>query len=241
MQRWAAMADLPTDPDLAPDAGAREQRASALPPGVLARYDSENDSASLAILRSTGELLARKSPSEVTLREIAKHAGVNYGLIHRHFGTKDELVVRLFREFSDYGGSLMRDTDSIYTALRQAFNAESGAFAEIFAWVILDRVEPERVWADRSLMGELAERIETTWEEGTPPPLTRERFDPRLIATFASLVISVWEFYAPYIAVMGDYADRDPSEVKAEVLDLLQLLVAAAAPAGPARPSGPDR
>ncbi len=229
------MANVPPEPTR-PEPPSPRTPPSALPPGVLARYDNEEDTASLAILRSTGELLARKSPSEVSLREIAKHAGVNYGLIHRHFGTKDELVVRLFREFSDYGGSLMRDTDSIYTALRQAFNAESGAFAEIFAWVVLDRVEPERVWADRSLMGELAERIETTWQEGTPPPLTRERFDPRLIATFTSLVISVWEFYAPYVAVMGDYADRDPGEVKAEVLDLLQLLVSAAAPRPPAAP-----
>ena len=228
------MGNPPTEPDPRPATVRRRKRASALPPGVLARYDSDDgsdgDDASVAILRSTGELLARKSPSEVTLREIAKHAGVNYGLIHRHFGTKDELVLQLFRAFSDYGGSLMRDTGSIYTALQQAFNAESGAFAEIFAWVILDRVEPERVWADRSLMGELAEQIETTWQQGTPPPLTRQRFDPRVLATFASLVISVWEFYAPYVAVMGDYADRDPGEVKAEVLDLLQLLVAATAP-----------
>lgn len=71
--------------------------------------------------------------------------------------------------------------------------------------------------------------------------MARERFDPRLIATFASLVISVWEFYAPYIAVMGAYADRDPGQVKAEVLDLLQLLVAAAAPAGLTRTGNPGR
>ncbi len=212
--------------------GARRRpRASALPAGLFALQNAEDDTTPLAILRSTGELLARKSPSEVTLREIAKHAGVNYGLIHRHFGTKDELVLQLFRAFSDYGGSLMRDTGSIYTALRQAFNAESGAFAEIFAWVILDRVDPERVWADTTLMAELAEQIETTWEEGTPAPIARQRFDPRVLATFTSLVISVWEFYAPYLAVMGEYAERDPGEVKAEVLDLLQLLVAATAPA----------
>jgi AcrR family transcriptional regulator len=202
----------------------------ALPPALLERQARNTDDPSAAILRSAGELLARKSPSEVSLREIALHAGVNYGLIHRHFGTKDELVLRLFQAFSDYGGSLMRDTDSIYTSLRQAFTAESGAFAEIFAWVILDRVDPERVWGDRSAMHEVAGQIRDAWEKGTPPPPTDRAFDPRVVASLSALVIAVWEFYAPYVAVMGDYQDREPADVNLEVLELLQLLVAVTRP-----------
>jgi AcrR family transcriptional regulator len=202
----------------------------ALPPALLERTATTPDDPSAAILRSAGELLARKSPSEVSLREIAAHAGVNYGLIHRHFGTKDELVLRLFQAFSDYGGSLMRDTDSVYTSLRQAFTAESGAFAEIFAWVILDRVDPSRVWGDRSVMHEVTGQIREAWEHATPPPPTDRAFDPRVVATLSALVISVWEFYAPYVAAMGDYEERDPADVKTEVLELLQLLVAVTRP-----------
>ena len=200
---------------------------SAVPKGLLARDD---DTVSAAILRSAGELLARNSPSEVTLRAIAAHAGVNYGLIHRHFGTKEALILRLFDAFGRYGGSLMQDAASIYEAIANAFDAESGAFADILAWMILDRVEPDRLWGDLTVMHDAADRTARAWDEHTPLPSTRPAFDPRVVSTLAVLVISVWEFYSPYIATMGDYADRDPADVKCEVLELLQLMIGAASP-----------
>lgn len=44
-----------------------------------------------ALIRSAAELFAEHGVSGVSLREIATHAGVNHGLIHRHFGSKDNL------------------------------------------------------------------------------------------------------------------------------------------------------
>jgi AcrR family transcriptional regulator len=45
-----------------------------------------------AIHESAIELLAERGPREVTVREIAARARVNHALVHRHFGTKDELI-----------------------------------------------------------------------------------------------------------------------------------------------------
>ncbi len=208
---------------------ARTEDPPAVPRGLLAR-DDDTDPVPAAILRSAGELLSRNSPSEVTLREIAAHAGVNYGLIHRHFGTKEALILRLFDAFAKYGASLMQDAESIYEAIAKAFEAESGAFAEILAWMILDRVEPDRLWGDLTVMHDAADRTASAWDEHTPLPPTRPVFDPRVVSTLAVLVISVWEFYAPYVATMGDYPDRDAADVKREVLELLQLMIAAATP-----------
>lgn len=45
-----------------------------------------------AILNAAEELLASEGIEQVTLRQIADRAGVQHGLITRHFGTKQELL-----------------------------------------------------------------------------------------------------------------------------------------------------
>ena len=45
-----------------------------------------------AIQAAAIELLAEHGPREVTVRAIAERARVNHALVHRHFGTKDDLI-----------------------------------------------------------------------------------------------------------------------------------------------------
>ena len=48
-----------------------------------------------AILASATELFAEKGPSAVSIRDIALKAKVNHGLIHRHFGSKENLRLQV--------------------------------------------------------------------------------------------------------------------------------------------------
>jgi AcrR family transcriptional regulator len=43
------------------------------------------------LIDAAGELLRTRSPSAVSGRELARQAGVNYGLVHRYFGSKDQV------------------------------------------------------------------------------------------------------------------------------------------------------
>src|SRR5690242_2767504 len=45
-----------------------------------------------AVLDAATELFADKGPDAVTVREVADRASVNHALIHRHYGTKQELL-----------------------------------------------------------------------------------------------------------------------------------------------------
>lgn len=45
-----------------------------------------------ALIAAGTELFAELGPDAVSLRAVAQHAGVNYGLVHRHFGTKEALL-----------------------------------------------------------------------------------------------------------------------------------------------------
>jgi TetR/AcrR family transcriptional regulator, repressor for neighboring sulfatase len=44
------------------------------------------------LLASAIELFARHGPASVSIRDVALHAGLNHGLLHRHFGSKDALI-----------------------------------------------------------------------------------------------------------------------------------------------------
>lgn len=45
-----------------------------------------------AVLRSAADLFAERGPAATSIRDIAAHSRVNHGLIHRHFGTKHQLI-----------------------------------------------------------------------------------------------------------------------------------------------------
>ncbi|MBX3286199.1 MAG: TetR/AcrR family transcriptional regulator [Actinobacteria bacterium] len=50
------------------------------------------DSPRAKLLAAAVELFSEQGPASVSIRDIARHAGVNHGLIHRHFGSKDDLL-----------------------------------------------------------------------------------------------------------------------------------------------------
>jgi AcrR family transcriptional regulator len=221
-----------------PDANAatpKSRRRTPRPSGnVLPAWIAEHiehgpDDPKGAILRAAAELMAEHSPSEVSLRAIAARAGVNYGLIHRHYGTKDKLLVEIFQEFTDYGAEQIRASGSIHEAIRRTFTLDSGGFARILAWVALDGVAAENTFADTTGMAVFQSLIEKEWQDASGPH-RRDHFDPRVVSSFVMLMISVWDFYAPYMQQVDDWGDRDLADAHAEVLELMQTLVSAAAP-----------
>src|SRR5687768_8603632 len=46
-----------------------------------------------AILQATEKLLPKHNPADISLRQIAEAAKVNYSLIHRYFGTKESVIM----------------------------------------------------------------------------------------------------------------------------------------------------
>lgn len=63
------------------------------------------------ILRAAEELLATQAPSDVSLRQIARHGGFQHSLITRHFGSKDELVAEVVRRTMSAYADAVGDTD----------------------------------------------------------------------------------------------------------------------------------
>ncbi|MFI1380047.1 TetR/AcrR family transcriptional regulator [Embleya sp. NPDC020886] len=185
------------------------------------------------ILAAATELFHERSPAAVSLREIARRAGVNYGLIHHYFGTKEAVLAEVFRASSGHGGRLLADAEDTGTALAR-LGRDPRAYARMLAWAVLDS-DTSKVFADESpAIRMLAELVGREWEAGPASDPARDRYDPRVVAATSVLAVLAWSVFAPYVFPAAGLADRDPDDVHAEVLDLLRDMIATTGP-------GPDR
>jgi len=70
-----------------------------------------------AILRAARELFAARGVSGVSVRDIAAAAGVNHALVHRYFGTKDEMVAAILSAEAERMSSMGRPDAEAATSL----------------------------------------------------------------------------------------------------------------------------
>ena len=83
------------------------------------------DAVRRALIDAAKSLMGMRSPRQVSGRELAQHAGVNYGLIHHYFGTKDNVFAEAVKEATeamgrrwDEGGILPVNTSDEATSYR---------------------------------------------------------------------------------------------------------------------------
>ena len=100
-----------------------------------------------ALITAATELFSARGPSAVSVREIAKYAQVNHGLVHRHFGSKEGLLRAVQNRLaSDIAGKVGEPTEdeSLEDLLGSVFGATNrqGHWLRILAWSVLDG-EPE--------------------------------------------------------------------------------------------------
>jgi AcrR family transcriptional regulator len=99
-----------------------EKRKWTRSPARLARYDSERE----AIMRAAYRLIGREGGS-VSVQEILDAAGLSTRAFYRHFASKDELVLSMYRT----------DNQRVADALWAATEEEPDAWRALQAWVDL--------------------------------------------------------------------------------------------------------
>lgn len=183
-----------------------------------------------AILRAAADLFARKGPAKVTLREVAAEADVSYGLIHRFYRTKENLLVAVMELLVGYGGDRLTAEKDAYDAIDNSIGADldAGQFGRMLMWSIFEGIEPDRLLGEARSRG-YRQHIEALWKNPTPPQI-RGEFDPSVLAALVGVIGSVWDLYEPYMIELSDNRWRSRDDLRREVSDLLKLLVYAARP-----------
>src|SRR5579875_2572479 len=100
----------------APDSPASAPRARRDPEGRRA-----------AILQAARQALAEQGYARTTIREIARRAGVTHGLVMRHFGSKERLLLLALPGPRAIARVAPGDLDTLPERIAAAFMAETAA------------------------------------------------------------------------------------------------------------------
>jgi AcrR family transcriptional regulator len=100
-----------------------------------------------SIIDATLSLWTAKGPAELSMRSIAARAGVNYGLVHRHFGTKDAVIRAAMERVVARSLDHVTGSEDLEAAIDRILPLSTGAHARLLAWAtlqyVLDDVLPE--------------------------------------------------------------------------------------------------
>jgi AcrR family transcriptional regulator len=180
-----------------------------------------------ALLASAIELFAQHGPASVSIRDIARHAHVNHGLVHRHFGSKDDLIT----EAIEVGvspllpGALAPDGFDIDEVVRVMHHDSTPA--KLIARTLVDDVAIGSVRHTYPLMHALVAAAQHIPAQSRPNELA----DPRLAAAAAGALVGgsvIWG--ASLRTTIGL-----PNNVQTAMADLSRHLLGVVPPLGPDR------
>lgn len=167
------------------------------------------DAVRKSLIDAAVQLMAMRSPRQISGRELAKHAGVNYGLIHHYFGSKDAVFAEAVSVATEEMGKRW-DEDGI---LPVNTTDDAGSY-RTFAKLELDEA--------RSPMTALMHRI----VRGQATATSRDENDPDLLAEVAlcaALQFGWGAFEEEIVAGLSTFGmDRD--ELRTRVSELSMRL-----------------
>lgn len=177
-----------------------------------------------AVRESAMVLFAERGPDAVTVREVADRAGVNHALIHRHYGTKEELLRVVLAEAIERMAAVASETANTGEDVRAviaALRAEEPA-VRLLAWAILAGYPIEGVWPEYPAFA----RVRTILAEEQGPAGPGDREDPRVAVATGTAMILGWILFTPFLdraadlqAVPGFDEDRALFDAAQALLD----------------------
>ena len=161
-----------------------------------------------ALIRATTELIVERGMS-MSVREIAARAGVNHGLVHTYFGSKDALMSAAFDEINARAAA-ERDADG-FPPIDLAFRYDA-ELAKALARVMLD--------GDRDPFS--SHPITTAWRDAlaaSRPDLDDGEVVARVM--IASALGPGWALFADHLARILDLDDDRRRTVDARAADVV--------------------
>ena len=199
-------------------------------PSWFGPVDPDVEASATAILLAAADLFGERSPSQVSLRAIAARAGVNYGLIHHYFGTKDAILAELMARASRAAADRMAQANTFVEALGVLVDPETdAAYARMLAWAMLDGTDPARLVGASPAIARIAELLVDHLGDGDAGPVG----DPQVVAAVTVSAILGWRLYRPFVAAAADLDDGQAAAVPDAVRSIIGSLATGPLSSGP--------
>ena len=160
----------------------------------------------MAILEAAREVFAERGYARATIREIARRAGVTHGLVMRHFGTKEQLLIEALPGPRAAAGVLPGDLGTLPDRVAAVFVEETESAGGEHALVALIRSAASGEAAAMPLYAAMEREITAAFREVLGPGT--EAYADLL----SSLLIGVT--FARHVARTGALAELTREELR---------------------------
>jgi AcrR family transcriptional regulator len=181
------------------------------------------------LVDAAAELLAARGPAAVSVRDIAAAAGVNHGLVHRYFGSKEALLRAALRGRAQASVEQFTGADTageLVTRLRDAAHDPNAGW-RLLAHCLLDGYGDELA-AESGFTG--VGRLVERWRQAQEAGVIRADLDPADVTRLVLAVVLGWLQFHEYIAASTGTNDGDGLD---EIATALATVLAPPTPAGP--------
>ncbi len=144
-----------------------------------------------ALLDSARALIAERGP-DVGLRDIAEHAGVNFGLIYQYVGTKEQLVREVYVRAARDAAGRLADAEHLDEALAMLMTFGDGATARLVGWAVLGGMHSEELFRDSPALDVLADLARA---DAVRAGRRMSIEDARVFAAMAMIVALGWRLF----------------------------------------------
>ncbi|QIX26561.1 TetR/AcrR family transcriptional regulator [Nocardioides sp. JQ2195] len=169
------------------------------------------------LVEAARPLFASRGPAAVSLREVARAADVNYGLIYQYVGTKDDLLkLVLQRSSEDYAERFSR-AESTDDAIGLLMRPKSSEYVRMVARSILEGRDPAAILGRSPAMAELSRRIA---DDVVAPG--DEHVDSRVqVAALTSAALG-WGLFGSFVKDITGLDDQSDEELTLAVYSLVR-------------------
>jgi len=178
--------------------------------GVDTHRSYDRAATEVALIDAATQLFDRRNPGSVSVREIAKLAGVNHGLVHHYFGSKQALVQAVL----DRLASRARDSLAAGTAM----DADSPVliYTRILGRAMLEKEELAPLPGHHPIVMQLASLARDVGG--------LDERSARIRASQGAALAMGWLLFEPLLIESGGLQDEDPVFLRDELRVMLAHL-----------------
>ena len=173
-----------------------------------------------AILRAAEKLLPKHNPADISLRQIADAANVNYSLIHRYFGTKESVITIAHERILQKVRAEFSPIDQIDGNVAALFkiSGKNVSRRSLLARAMLNGADPRLIRHHFPIMQDLVDLLRKK-KTGTKCP---SEHDPELLAAFFAGSTLGWFFFEPFLLASTGLDKKDKEEIHREIAEMLK-------------------
>lgn len=155
------------------------------------------DAVKEALLDAAAELFAAHGSRAVSVRDVAARAGVNHGLVHRHFGSKDALRQAVMDRLTEQIAKAAEGAKLRLGELPRAFSATAalGKYWRMLARALLDGDDIHALQERFPVVDQLLRQLGEAKQEGA----LDADIDVRVLAASSVALALGWLLFEPFV------------------------------------------